>query len=236
MNSAERNAQARLGCLHYAVLKRDCADVRYQLRHGADVTAKNQDGDTALHMLRYPRKWIASRDAALTVQKWKEECARLDNEIIQELSSANRRCFHVRDAAGNTPLMSCINAPDDKNDVHHVVLTLMEKELVASFDDYDLKVNFDILNNENESALDLAFANERGDAMKAICIYHFERGLAVSKAHVHIHLTIGKYKSVKATPVAHFNIPFELPHASKIYCSRILISYTMTKLDKLRYG
>ena len=125
MNSAERNAQARLGRLHYAVLKRDCADVRYQLQQGADVIAKNQDGDTALHMLRYPRKWIASRDAALTVDKWKEECARLDNKIIQELSSANRRCFHVRDAAGNTPLMSCINAPDIDLDM---VSELLEHE------------------------------------------------------------------------------------------------------------
>ena len=125
MHSLERYAQARLGPLHYAVLTRDCVSVRKLLQQGIDVTAKNRDGDTALHMLRHPRKRISSRDAALSVDEWKDECEQLHEDIVRQLSSVDRRCFHVRDAAGNTPLMSCINAPDIDLDM---VSELLEHE------------------------------------------------------------------------------------------------------------
>ena len=181
MYSSERYAQAKPGPLHYAVLTRDCENVRKLLQRGTDVTAKNRDGDTALHMLRHPRKRISSRDAALTVEKWDEECIKLEKDIIRQLSSADKRCFHAQDAAGNTPLMSCIKARESINDFN-VIMALMEREFEDSMhkNQLDPKVDFDILNNENESALDLAFANGRSDILKVICVYHFRKSHAVS--------------------------------------------------------
>ena len=179
--SSKRNAYARLGPLHYAVLKRDCDDVRDQLQYGVDVIEKNRDGDTALHMLRHPRKRISSRDAALTVEKWDEECTKLEKDIIRQLSSADKRCFHAQDAAGNTPLMSCIKARESINNFN-VIMALMEREFEDSMhkNKLDPKVDFDILNNENESALDLAFAYGRSDILKVIYVYHFRKSHAVS--------------------------------------------------------
>ena len=164
MNSAERNAQARLGRLHYAVLKRDCADVRYQLQQGADVIAKNQDGDTALHMLRHPEKRSSLRGASGNGH---------EEVVILQLGTADKRCFRAVDAAGNTPLMSCLNAPDVHIDV---IMTLMELEQEVFVNGID----FDILNNENESALDLAFASGRPDFVEVICSCHYRNGLTVS--------------------------------------------------------
>ena len=191
MSSSKREEYARLlRPLHYAVLMRDCDAIRNQLKHRADVIAQNQDGDTALHMLCYPQRRKSSRDARLmshpalrkydglvllypTVGKWDEECARLEKDIIRQLAAADRRCFRARDAAGNTPLMSCLKAPNTKI---AVVMALMEQELHVRRDGID----FDILNNENESALDLAFASGRSDYVNAICIYRFEKSRAVS--------------------------------------------------------
>ena len=173
MHSSKPNPQARLGPLHYAVLKRDLDDVRNQLQQGVDVIAQNLDGDTALHMLRHPRKRTSARDAALTADEWDYECIRLAEEIVRLLSSADKRCFRAVDAVGNTPLMSCLNAPDIKIYVVAVLLELDQQINVNGID-------FDILNNENESALDLAFVSGRPDYVDVICEYYFRNSPTVS--------------------------------------------------------
>ena len=169
MYTTKTDAAPRLGALHYAMLTRDCDVIDDQLQQGADVIARNQDGDTALHMLCYPRK----RKCSCNADQWEAECSRLDKYIIRRLFSVDKRCLTARDAAGNTPLMSCLKAPDTKI---AVVMALMEQELHMLRDGID----FDILNNENESALDLAFASGRSDYVNAICIYRFEKSRAVS--------------------------------------------------------
>ena len=162
MQSSKLSAQARLGPLHYAVLTRDYDDVSDLLQQGVDVIAQNRDGDTALHMLRYPRKRLSV--GAVFGNRYEED-------IIWQLCSADERCFRAVDAAGNTPLMSCVNTPDTSIDV---ILALMGREQKVLKNGID----FDIVNNDNESVLDLAFASGKPEIITAICtIVH---GLTVS--------------------------------------------------------
>ena len=168
MSTLKTAAADRLGTLHYAVLTRVCDAIDDQLQQGADVIARNQDGDTALHMLCCPRK----RKCSCNVDQWEDECSRLDKHIIRRLCSADKRCLTARDAAGNTPLMRCIKTPDAQISV---VVELLEQEHDEALRGSELGTTWDSLNNYNESLLDLAFSSGRGDVIKAICEFHFKR-------------------------------------------------------------
>ena len=149
MSTSKTAAADRLGTLHYAVLTCDCDAIDDQLQQGADVIARNQDGDTALHMLCYPRK----RKCSCNVDQWEAECNRLDKHIIRRLCSPDKRCLTARDAAGNTPLMRCIKTPDAQISV---VVELLEQEHDNAWRRSELGTALDSLNNYNESSLDLA--------------------------------------------------------------------------------
>ena len=163
MDSSKSDAIARLGALHYAVLTRDRDAIDKQLRQGADVTARNQDGDTALHMLCYPRKRTSSRDILLTEHQWRMECQQLDQRIVDKLSG--RRHLHVRDAAGNAPFMRCMKASGPHFDDFFMFVQMDD-------DDWSRHDSLEILNNDGEAALDLAFASGVDDFIKTICTYN----------------------------------------------------------------
>ena len=144
--------------LHYAVLTRDVSRTEDQIRRrDVDVTARNRDGDTALHMLSYPvnNDWSCYSEGSLSYYDVSEQ------EIIRRLASVDKRCFTARDAHGNTPLMRCVKAHDHVEVVR--ALLEHEKRLTGGTD-------LDILNDNNESVLDLAFARGRGDFITVISV------------------------------------------------------------------
>ena len=166
MYSSKSDAIARLGPLHYAVLTRDCDAIDKQLRRGVDVTARNQDGDTALHLLCYPRKRISAREFSLTLDKWRAECNELDRKVIRRLAASDRRCFHAQDADGNTPLMKFTTLITGAGSKFHEFFALVELEFAISG-----RIKLDILNNDGESALDLAFSTGLDHLIEAIRVH-----------------------------------------------------------------
>ena len=149
--------------LHYAVLTRDVSRTEDQIRRrDVDVTARNRDGDTALHMLSYPvnNDWSCYSEGSLSYYDVSEQ------EIIRRLASVDKRCFTVRDAAGNTPLMRCVKVHDHCG----VMSALLEHERA-----FTGGTDFDAINNKNESVLDLAFARGKYDYIEIICS-NFKRG------------------------------------------------------------
>ena len=153
---------AELEPLHYAVLTRNVVSVEEQLlQQGVDVLARNKDGDTALHMLGYPAPHGKPRSHSTDSRNVDLHSVVNETKIIDRLVSADKRCFTVRDAHGNTPLMRCVKAHDHVE----VVRALLEHEqrLAGGTD-------LDILNDNNESVLDLAFARGRGDFITVISV------------------------------------------------------------------